>query len=190
MRILTPVGLVAVTALAVACVDGQESAINPGATAPSSLDLSIPLNFTTHLDGDGEVPVRETRAQGQAVFQLERDGTTMSYRLIASNIDNVNQAHIHIGPATGTGPIAVWLFPNTTGPAGPANSGPHDGVLAAGTFTAANFIGPLAGQSMSALIAAINAGNAYVNVHTTDGVAPADTGPGDFPGGEIRGQLP
>jgi hypothetical protein len=26
-------------------------------------------------------------------------------------------------------------------------------------------------------------------VHTNDGVAPPNTGPGDFPGGEIRGQV-
>src|SRR5262249_21762909 len=32
-------------------------------------------------------------------------------------------------------------------------------------------------------------GNTYVNVHTNDGVPPANTGPGDFPGGEIRGQI-
>ena len=32
-------------------------------------------------------------------------------------------------------------------------------------------------------------GNAYVNVHTNDGVDPPNTGPGDFPGGEIRGQV-
>ena len=189
MRILTPAGLLAVAVLSVACVDGQENATNPGATAPSSLDVSVPLNFNTHLNGRDEVPVRDTRAQGQAIFQLERNGTTMSYRLIASNIDNVHQAHIHIGPATGTGPIAVWLFPNNTGPAGPANSGPQNGVLAHGSFTSAVFVGPLAGQPMSALLNAIKAGNAYVNVHTTDGVAPPDTGPGDFPGGEIRGQL-
>jgi hypothetical protein len=36
---------------------------------------------------------------------------------------------------------------------------------------------------------AIKAGNAYVNVHTSDGVDPGNTGPGDFPGGEIRGQI-
>ena len=59
-----------------------------------------------------------------------------------------------------------------------------------GSFTAANFIGPLAGQPMSALIAEIEANDAYVNVHTDDGVAPPNTGPGDFPGGEIRGPVP
>jgi hypothetical protein len=35
----------------------------------------------------------------------------------------------------------------------------------------------------------MQSGNTYVNVHTNDGVAPTNTGPGDFPGGEIRGQI-
>jgi hypothetical protein len=39
------------------------------------------------------------------------------------------------------------------------------------------------------VVAAMISGNAYVNVHTNDGVAPTNTGPGDFPGGEIRGQI-
>jgi hypothetical protein len=42
---------------------------------------------------------------------------------------------------------------------------------------------------LSDLISALEAGNLYVNVHTNDFVAPTNTGPGDFPGGEIRGQL-
>ena len=71
-----------------------------------------------------------------------------------------------------------------------AGGGRTDGVLSKPTVTAANLIGPLTGQPLSALISEIEAGNAYVNVHTDDGVAPTNTGPGDFPGGEIRGQLP
>jgi hypothetical protein len=35
----------------------------------------------------------------------------------------------------------------------------------------------------------IGSGATYVNVHTNDGVPPPDTGPEDFPGGEIRGQI-
>ena len=42
---------------------------------------------------------------------------------------------------------------------------------------------------LDAVVAALESGNAYVNVHTNDGVDPIDTGPGDFPGGEIRGQV-
>jgi hypothetical protein len=146
-------------------------------------------NFGTHLQGRYEVPVRDTNAQGQAIFRLSDDGNSVDYKLIASNIDNAFMAHIHMGPATGTGPIVVWLYPGTAPVQGPFGSGRHDGILAEGTFTAANFVGPLAGHPMSDLIAAIQSGNAYVNVHTNDGVDGVNTGPGDFPGGEIRGQL-
>ena len=63
------------------------------------------------------------------------------------------------------------------------------GVLAESTLTAADLVGPLAGQPFSALMDAILAGNAYVDVHTNDGIDPTNTGPGDFPVGEIRGQI-
>jgi hypothetical protein len=191
MRVLcTRVALPLAAALwSTACVNGEEGRMSQSALTPSTLEIKTDLHFNTHLDGDAEVPVRETHAQGQAIFTLNRDGTELEYRLIASNIDNVFQAHIHLGAATGTGPVVVWLFPSTTPGAGPTNSGPQNGVLATGTITAANFVGTLAGASMSTLVNHITSGNAYVNVHTSDGVAPADTGPGDFPGGEIRGQL-
>jgi hypothetical protein len=78
----------------------------------------------------------------------------------------------------------VFLF----GPA-PAGGGRFDGVLATGTITEANFVGPLAGQPFSVLIDEMLAGNTYVNVHTNDGIDPPNTGPGDIPGGEVRGQI-
>lgn len=153
-------------------------------------------NFTTAMSGAAEVPVRDTNGRGVAVLRLSDDGTAMSYKLIASNIENVFMAHIHIQPVgtvpgAATGPIGVWLAPSTTpGVTLPVGGGRHDGILATGTFTAANFVGPLAAQPMSSLLTAIQQGRAYVNVHTDDGVAPPNTGAGDFPGGEIRGNLP
>lgn len=42
---------------------------------------------------------------------------------------------------------------------------------------------------VAAVVEAMRSGNAYVNIHTDDGVEPPDSGPGDFPGGEIRGQI-
>jgi hypothetical protein len=151
--------------------------------------VSVPLNFRTHLTGAGEVPPRDTRAQGQAIFQLDRSGNALGYRLIGSNIENVFMAHIHIGSPTVNGPIVVWLYPSTAPVFGPLGAGRHDGVLATGTITAANLVGPLAGMTLSDLVTAITAGDAYVNVHTNDGVGDTNSGPGDFPGGEIRGQL-
>ena len=156
----------------------------------TAAEASDQRNFRTHLTGEAERPTpRETRATGQAIFHLSKDGTELEYKLIASNIENVTQAHIHMGPPTGTGGIVVWLYPEAGPPAAPAGAGRTDGVLAEGTITASDLVGTLAGQPLSALLALMNGGQAYVNVHTNDGVAPPDTGPGDFPGGEIRGNL-
>ena len=164
--------------------------------AASGSALADLLAFGAHLSAGEEVMpvgiINNSRAQGQALFELSPDGTELHYKLIAANIENAFMAHIHIGAAGANGPIAVWLFPSTTPNApGPLGAGRTNGVLAEGTITAANFVatGPLGGQPLSALIDAIQAGNAYVNVHTNNGVAPTNTGPGDFPGGEIRGQL-
>jgi len=146
-------------------------------------------NFVTPLSGAEEVPVRDTMAHGVAIFQLSADGESLSYRLIASNIDNVIMAHIHIGPAGANGPITVWLYPEDGPPPADAGGGRHNGVLATGTITSDDLIGPLEGGSLADLVDALGSGSAYVNVHTNDGSDPANTGPGDFPGGEIRGQV-
>ena len=141
-------------------------------------------NFVAHLSGRDEVPSNASLAQGQAIFNLSADGTQLDYTLIAANIDNVVFAHIHLAPAGVNGPVVAFLF----GPAAPGG-GRFSGVLAEGTITAADLIGPLAGQPLSALVDAMLASNTYVNVHTDDGVAPGGTGPGDLPAGEVRGQI-
>jgi CHRD domain len=141
-------------------------------------------SFVAHLSGRDEVPSNESLAQGQAIFHLSADGTQLDYTLIAANIDNVVFAHIHLAPAGVNGPVVAFLF----GPAAPGG-GRFSGVLARGTITEDDLIGPLAGQDLAALVDAMLAGNTYVNVHTDDGVAPAGTGPGDLPAGEVRGQI-
>lgn len=145
---------------------------------------STPRNFVAHLDGSQEVPSRETLATGQAIFQLNAAGTALHYRLIASNIENVTASHIHLGAAGTNGLVVAFLFGDQ-----PPAGGRTDGVLATGTITSANLVGPLAGGTLSALIASMVDGITYVNVHTNDGIAPPNEGPGDFPGGEIRGQI-
>jgi hypothetical protein len=147
-------------------------------------------NFGAHLKGQHEVPANQSRAQGQATFQLSDDGTELHYKLNVANIENVFQAHIHMAPEGVNGQIVAWLYPSTANAPGPLGGGRIQGRIAEGTITAANLMGPLAGQPLSALVAAIESGNAYVNVHTDDGIAPTNTGPGDLRGGEIRGQLP
>jgi hypothetical protein len=134
--------------------------------------------WSTHLTGDQEVPVVETQAQGEAIFKLSDDGSTLHYTLIASNIVDITQAHIHLraNAGTPTGGIVVWLYPSA--PPAQLIPGRHDGPLAEGSVTAANFVGALAGQPMSALVAALESGLAYANVHTSAN-----------PPGEIRGDI-
>ncbi len=140
-------------------------------------------NYSVHLNGDTEVPANASQAVGQAIFNLSPDGTSLDYKLIVANLDNPVAAHIHVGPPGVNGPVVVLLF------SAPPAGGTANGVIAEGTITAANVTGPLLGQPFSALIEALNTGNAYVNVHTNDGVPPTGTGPGDLPAGEIRGNF-
>jgi CHRD domain len=160
--------------------------------APAGSDAASGGNFGTPLSSAEEVMpagvTNESTGRGSAIFQLNADGTELSYRLIVANIENVFMAHIHQAPAGENGPVVVWLYPSTTPGPGPLGAGRVDGVIAEGTITAGNLVGPLAGQPLSALVERLAGGTAYVNVHTNDGVAPTNTGPGDFPGGEIRGQ--
>ncbi|HSM03972.1 MAG TPA: CHRD domain-containing protein [Longimicrobiales bacterium] len=181
MRTIAVFGLVTVVALT-GC--GEPDA--PTAVLPLEIGSARAMvdgeGSTAHLTGASEVPERETRATGQAIFRRTADG--LSYRLIVANIDNVVQSHIHLGPPDENGPVVAFL----AGPF-PAGGGSSNGVLATGVITDANLIGPLAGQTLDDLVAAIDAGRVYVNVHTNDGVSPPNTGPGDFPGGEVRGQI-
>jgi hypothetical protein len=150
------------------------------ALAPSALAGD---NFVATLSGDQEVPPRDTQAVGVATFKLREDGAALRFKVNVANIDNAFAAHIHCGAVGVNGPVGVTLFMGA--PAG----GRVNGTLAEGTITAADPGNGCGWTELAAVLAAMGAGATYVNVHTNDGVAPPNTGPGDFPGGEIRGQI-
>ena len=150
------------------------------ALAPSALAGD---NFVAPLSGDQEVPARDTQAVGVATFKLRDDGAALAFKLNVANIDNAFAAHIHCGAVGVNGPIGVTLF------MGPPAGGGFNGTLAEGTITAPDPGNACGWTDLAAVLAAIGSGGTYVNVHTNDGVAPPNTGPGDFPGGEIRGQI-
>jgi len=128
-------------------------------------------NFVAPLSGSQEVPPVDTKATGLAKFQVNKDGDEISYKLIVANIENVRFAHIHMAPEGQNGPVVVTLFP------GPTTDGRTNGIIAEGSITASDVVGPLAGD-FDALIDRMTIGNAYVNVHTDAN-----------PPGEIRGQI-
>lgn len=129
-----------------------------------------PTNFRAHLSGAEEVPAVDTDAQGQAIFQVSKDGSSIRYKLIVANIEDVVAAHIHCAPAGANGPVGVTLF----------NGGPtsDSGVLEQGTITGPDDGNGCGWESLADVISAINDGEAYVNVHTLAN-----------PPGEIRGQV-
>ena len=171
----------ALAALALGCADRSSDA------SRFAGPIEVPLyshdagghHFTAApLKGAHEVPPNGSDGNGVAQFELSDDGTTMQYKLVVANTDNVTQAHIHIAPRGVNGPVVVFLYGfNAAGTS-------ENGVLAEGSFTAANLIArpvtPIGAfdASMAALVAAMRSGNAYVNVHTFA-----------FPGGEIRNQI-
>ena len=150
------------------------------ALAPSALAGD---NFVATLSGDQEVPARDTQAVGVATFKLREDGAALRFKVNVANIDNAVAAHVHCGAVGVNGPVGVTLF------GGPAGGGAVNGTLAQGTITAPDPGNACGWTDLAAVLAAMASGATYVNVHTNDGVAPPNTGPGDFPGGEIRGQV-
>jgi len=144
------------------------------------------------LIGYEEVPAVSTAASGRFRAQISQDELSIAFKLTYTGLQGtVTQAHIHVGQRSANGGIVLWLCGTTAtpGPAGtqtcpastPGQEAEVSGTLDAGDVVA--IIGANAGQQISAgelaeVIAAIRAGVAYVNVHTSLS-----------PGGEIRAQI-
>jgi hypothetical protein len=136
------------------------------------------------MSGYEENPDVSSVATGEFDGRLSQDGTALAYELSYSGLEGtVTQAHIHFGKPAVNGGISIWLCQTAT------NVAPTDGIptckqegTVTGEVTAADVIGP-AGQGIAAtefaeILAAMRAGRAYANVHSSK-----------FGGGEIRTQI-
>ena len=160
---LLAAGLVA---LALTLAPGRGSA-----QAPPSVNIP-----QLTLTGAQEVPPVTANATGFFSGSVTANSLTFDLSAVA---DRITMAHIHVGAAGTNGPVVAFLF-------GPDEAG-VPAIHPTGTITAANLIGPLAGD-WAGFAAALAAGNLYVNVHTVDnptGVVraqiPATTPPGGVP---------
>jgi hypothetical protein len=153
-----------------ACSDDDDD----GGTEPDT-------EFEATLSGGEEVPAVSTPASGNATVSIQ--GSAIVYTVDVQNLTNAVVSHIHIAPPGENGDVRMNLCGTPDGvPA--CTSG--TGTLVTGTNGSTTGTPPI---TFDSLVSAIRAGNAYVNVHTSDGDEPSNEGPGDFPGGEIRGQL-
>ena len=127
--------------------------------------------YSAQLDGQQEVPVVQTTANGTAQLSIPHL-SSVTYSLNVSGLDRVTAAHIHNGLPGENGPIVVTLFKADQ------PTGSVDGILAEGNITDANLEGPMQGKTIDNLANAMVEGQTYINVHTQQNQ-----------NGEIRGQI-
>ena len=184
MKYASLVFAVLVTMLVVGCnsnnsINPVDPSVSPLAKQGNINGMDASTNFRAHLNGATMLPPNSSQAQGEAIFNLSKDGKSIHYKLIVSNIYNVFMAHIHIGGSAATkGKIAVWLYGDMNNPPSGLIAGRFDGTLAEGTITDGDLTGPMAGKTIADLVKEIRNGDAYVIVHTTQNKP-----------GEIRGHI-
>jgi len=145
---------------------------------------AIPITFVANLSGANEVPAVVSPGTGLATVILDPTAQTLQVNATFSGLTSNDQAaHIHCCQPLGTNAGVATTVPAFPGfPLG----------VTSGTYSSAVFDltqpliynpafvtlqGSLA-QAEAALIAGIENGQTYFNIHTVN-----------FPGGEIRGQL-
>lgn len=151
-------------------------------TAAASADEAA-SSLSASLSGFNEVPPKAT--DGTGLFQAKASDGTIVFTLTYSGLSTpAFMAHFHFGQPRVNGGVYVWLC----GPPGtPAKTtcpaGTTEPATVTGTITAADVVATVPDQGIKAgdfatALRIIEAGLAYVNVHTSM-----------FPGGEIRGQI-
>ena len=128
--------------------------------------------FTAPLSGSEEVPPVDTMATGNAIVRVVRirGDESVNYTLITAGLAGTVAAHIHCAPEDANGPVGVTLFLGA-----PAMV---NGILASGPIMAPDENNGCLWVDIFDVVAAIESGDTYVNVHTLPNL-----------GGEIRGQL-
>lgn len=141
--------------------------------------------YTTPLDGPSEAPPNDSPGNGMARITVDFDLVTMRVEESFSGLQgNVTASHIHCCTAeagAGTISVATTLPTFTNFPSG-VTAGTYDYTFDMTDASSYNPAFVTANGSISgafnALVAGLNGGTAYANIHSNI-----------FPGGEIRGFL-
>lgn len=166
LRLLTAAGALLLGS-AVACSDDDEP------TTPTPTPPAVVLSrYRAPLVSSEEVPPNASTATGMSDFTLSANKDTLYVNITVANLSNTRFGHFHTGARGVNGGVVADLV------LAPTLVGSATGRIGRTFITGANLVGTLAGQPLSALITAMDAGNIYVNLHTDAN-----------PGGEIRGQV-
>ena len=152
---------------------------------PVPAAYAIPITFVGSLTGANEVPPVPSPGTGLATVVVDSTAQTLQVNVAFSGLtSNDNAAHIHCCAPLGTNAGVATTVPAFPGfPLG-VTSGNYSSVvfdLTQPTIYNPAFVTLQGGTiplAEAALIAGIQNGTTYLNIHTVN-----------FPGGEIRGQL-
>ena len=160
-------------------------AVGSYATADSGKKNVSAGPMSGYLEGAPGGPVSSV-ATGSFEATIDDAASEIHFTLSYSGLEgDVRQSHIHFGQRSVNGGISIWLCETAANPR-PVGSPdvpdcPQSGTVDS-TVGADHVVGPagqgIAGGEFDEIVAAIRAGRAYANVHSSK-----------FPGGEIRGQI-
>jgi hypothetical protein len=145
---------------------------------------AIPLTFVGNLTGTNEVPPVASPGTGLATVVLDPTAQTIQINVTFSGLtSNDTAAHIHCCAPLGTNAGVATTVPAFQGfPLGATSGSYFSAVfdLTQPTIYNPAFVTSQGGliPAEAALIAGVQNGMTYLNIHTMN-----------FPGGEIRGQL-
>lgn len=130
----------------------------------------LPPDFVADLSGGQEVPPVTTTASGAANFFQRRDGMSLAFVVTVDNFppSQILFSHIHAAATGVNGDVVAFLSATSF-------TSPLIGAFDAGDVLPSASAGI---DDFTDLLAAMNAGNTYVNVHSQTNI-----------GGEIRGQI-
>ena len=159
--------------------------ITTALTLPPSVANATPITFVAHLTQALEVPPSGSPGTGTATVVLDTAANTMQVDVTFSGLEaGTTASHIHCCLAspflTGVNVGVATTTPTFTGfPLG-VTSGTYSHLFDLTLASSYNpaFDGATPAAQEATLVAGIEAGETYLNIHTTM-----------FPGGEIRGFL-
>ena len=151
---------------------------------PVPAAFAIPTTFVSNLAGANEIPPITSPATGLTTVVLDPTAQTLQINATFSGLtSNTSAAHIHCCAPLGTNAGVATTVPAFPGfPLGVTSGSYSSAVfdLTQPTIYNPAFVTLQGGliQAEAALIAGIENGTSYLNIHTVN-----------FAGGEIRGQL-
>lgn len=127
--------------------------------------------YDAPLSGENEVPPVQSSASGLAEFTPPVNDS-IKYRINITGISSATGAHIHSGQAGENGEVVADLLTSMK-----VNDVSY-GMTIRGNLSDSSLKGPMEGKTLEDLVTAMDSGQTYVNIHTTQ-----------HPDGEIRGQV-